>query len=88
MEPKYRQLAGCGVLSCPAVYQKREQIAGCGLGACPGVYKEDNFYLIVGDKIQNIPEELQPRVAEHEAMVRVPKEIISELVKKLSEERN
>ncbi len=82
-----RQLSGCGIGPCPAVYDGTEQglvaqndcIGGIG---CPQAIEHSNGYLVVGRSVPDVKAAgLEGKVEAGESAVFVPKEIIDELVR-------
>ena len=70
-----------GGIGCPAIYETREitpKRDRCVVGACPSVYDGDEFYLIIGQKIDPKDAGLVEKVGEGEALIKVPKRIIDE----------
>lgn len=74
--------ADCLIFGCPAIYEAtrvEDARQDCILGACPDVIDTPNWYAVIGTRLdeKQIKETcLEGKVAPHEAVVFVPKDII------------
>lgn len=82
VESKYKQLAGnCGIGLCPAVY------SSCVLGSCPTIAEEGEHYLVVGEYLETVPEDLKGKVSEKEGVVRIPKSVMEDLIRQIESDK-
>lgn len=51
----------------------------CGPFNCPAIFTEGAAYLIIGKKVENIPDELQSRIGPDELLIAVPKRLIDDI---------
>jgi hypothetical protein len=77
----------CVVWGCPAIYELVEitpKEMQCGLlGFCPSVYKsKKGEYFIIGEKVNPADAGLEKKVGANEALIKIPKALLSELSKK------
>ena len=74
----------CGVGPCPSIYEVKNDSQGCfgGVG-CPEVIPQTDRYLIIGKKLEPKEYGLEQKVAEHEVLIEVPRNIIDKLDIKL-----
>ena len=79
MKDKYRQIAGsCGISLCPVIY------SSCSAGLCPTIAKEGNkHYLVVGEYLSEVPEQIKGKVGEKEGVVRIPKSVMEDLLRQI-----
>lgn len=54
----------------------------CGIGSCPAVFERGNDYFIVGQRAEPSEFGLDDKVGQLEALVRVPKSLLSDIADK------
>ncbi len=69
----------CLVGACPKIIDpRREQ---CLIGGCPNVTNYKDGYLVIGTQVKPVDVGLEKKVAPHEALVFVPRELIDRMHK-------
>ena len=74
----------CGIGACPAIFEITPPEYKCVLGACPSAFEdtENSSYLIIGTKVDPKDLGLSERVGEGEVLIKIPKGILEDIVKK------